>query len=111
MEFVSIASLSAVAGFIANQLVEILKPLVPASMPAEARKATIQLLSLGVMFLVALGVGWASVALGYIQVSEVGAVILGTLPATGGWYQLDSRRQLQKAVVKGESGGQNRYSP
>lgn len=95
-----VAVIVAAVGYVAGQVIELVKAAVGGRIPTEAKEPVIRLVSLLVMALCALGAGYGAEQLGLIEPGGMWLVITGTFPAAAGWFQVESRRKTAKALAK-----------
>lgn len=95
-----VTTLPAAAGYIASQIIELAKPFLKARVPEEQRNAASRLLALVITGVVALAAGAGAEALGLINPGEAWLVFGVVFPATGAWFQVDSRRRVGKDAAR-----------
>lgn len=98
--FITVATLAAAVGYIANQVVELVKPVIKNRVPDEQRNAASRLFSLLVTGGLALVAGYGAEAMGFIAPGGAWLVFGAVFPATGVWFQADSRRKSAKEASR-----------
>jgi len=97
---INVVTLATAVGYIANQIVDLVKPRLKDMVPEAQRQVVGRLVAIIVTAILAAIAGFAAEALGYIAPGEVWLVIGAVFPATGAWFQVDSRRQISKEAAR-----------
>ncbi len=99
---VSVATLAGAAGYVATQLIDIIKPMLdPYFVTAPQVKApSLKLLTLGLTALCAVIVGLLAESLGLLAPGGFWLVVVASFPAVGGWFQIESRRKSAKKTAQ-----------
>jgi len=85
MPVIEIATVIAALSYISNQLVDLVK--------LEAGHSLNRLITWVVTAAVAVLGAYGLVAVGLIPADSVQLILIGVFPATGAWYQIDSRKK------------------
>lgn len=91
-----IATIAATVGYLALMVIDILKPVLTAALPAEAKGPAMRLATLLITVILAFVGATFSITAGLIAEQNLWAVAFAILPATGAWYQVESRRKISK---------------
>lgn len=110
MVTVDVAAIAGFAGFIASQVIELLKPGLARIGDKTAREKATILTSGAISLAVAALFAFSASRLGYLSEEQVWAVIGLAWPASWGTYQLESRRKIAKAQSEIEQ-DERRTSP
>ena len=97
---VTVGTVVTFVGYISNQLVDVIKPRLKELAPEAHRNTVGRLLALAITAVLAVAAGFGAEALGYIEPGGGWLVFGAVFPATGVWFQIDSRRQISKEAIR-----------